>query len=254
MFAEQVIPPSPAIGRGDRGEGSTRVVIASRDCYFPHMTDLGPSVVVNEVYASIQGESSYAGLPCVFVRLTGCNLRCTYCDTEYAFNDGERRAVADLVAQVRGFGIGLVEITGGEPLIQKDCVALAGGLLDAGLTVLIETSGAQPIDALPADVIRIMDIKCPSSGECDKMDWSNLDCLKSQDEVKFVVGNREDYEWAKQVIKQHDLSAKCSILISTVYGQVTPKDVAGWILEDKLPARFQLQMHKYIWDPTERRV
>lgn len=218
------------------------------------MVDLGPSVVVNEVYVSIQGESSYAGLPCVFVRLTGCNLRCTYCDTEYAFYDGERRAVADLVAQVHGFGIGMVEITGGEPLIQKDCVALAAGLLDAGLKVLIETSGAQPIGVLPAGVIRIMDIKCPSSGECDKMDWNNLDCLKSQDEVKFVVGNREDYEWAKQVIKQHDLSAKCAILISTVYGQIPAKDVAGWVLEDKLPARFQLQMHKYIWDPTERGV
>ena len=230
------------------------IVNGRSDRYYPFVNTQEPSVVVNEVYASIQGESSYAGLPCVFVRLTGCNLRCTYCDTEYAFFDGERRTVADVVDQVGRFGIPLVEITGGEPLLQKDCVGLAERLLKSGLTVLIETSGAQPIGALPVGVIRIMDIKCPSSGECDKMNWGNIDCLTQQDEAKFVIGNRDDYEWARQVIKHHDLAQKCSILISTVFGSVPPKDVAAWMLEDKLPARFQLQMHKYIWDPKDRGV
>ena len=231
-----------------------RIVNGGPNCYFPHVSTLEPSVVVNEVYASIQGESSYAGLPCVFVRLTGCNLRCTYCDTEYAFFDGERRMVADVVDQVRQFGIPLVEITGGEPLLQKDCVALAERLLDSGLTVLIETSGAQPIGVLPAGVIRIMDIKCPTSGESDKMDWSNLGCLTRRDEVKFVIGDRNDYEWAKRVIDQRKLVEKSPILMSTVFGAVQPRDVAAWILEDRLPVRFQLQMHKYIWDPKDRGV
>jgi 7-carboxy-7-deazaguanine synthase len=211
-------------------------------------------VVVNEVYTSIQGESSYAGLPCVFVRLTGCNLRCTYCDTEYAFYEGERRTVAGIVDQVRDFGIPLVEITGGEPLLQKDCAVLAERMVLSGLTVLVETSGAQPIGILPAGVIRIMDIKCPSSGECDRMDWDNVRSLTAQDEVKFVIGTREDYEWARQVIEQHDLSHRCSILISTVFDSVPPRDVVGWILQDRLPARFQLQMHKYIWNPKDRGV
>ncbi len=213
-----------------------------------------PSLVVNEVYASIQGESSYAGLPCVFVRLTGCNLRCTYCDTAYAFYDGERRTVASVVELVRGYGISLVEITGGEPLVQKDCVVLAQQLLDLGFNVLIETAGALPIDVLPAGIIRIMDIKCPSSGESDKMDWSNIGHLTARDEVKFVIGNREDYDWARGVIAKHALHEKCAVLISTVFGAVPSKDVVEWMLEDRLPARFQLQLHKYIWDPKERGV
>jgi 7-carboxy-7-deazaguanine synthase len=213
-----------------------------------------PSLVVNEIYTSIQGESSYAGLPCVFVRLTGCNLRCTYCDTEYAFYDGQRRTVESVADEIKTFGIPLVEITGGEPLLQKDCIILAERLLSSGLTVLIETSGAQPIDILPAGVIRIMDIKCLSSGECGKMDWSNINYLVPQDEVKFVIGGRDDYDWARQVIREHDLARKCTVLISTVFGSVPPKDVVGWILADKLPVRFQLQMHKYIWDPKDRGV
>jgi len=255
VFARTAFLPSPACGRGAGGEGTaTRIVNDCRDRYYSTVSTQEPSVVVNEVYASIQGESSYAGLPCVFVRLTGCNLRCIYCDTEYAFYDGERRTVTNVADQVRGLGIALVEITGGEPLLQKDCVVLAQRLLNSGLTVLIETSGALAIDTLPPGVIRIMDIKCPSSSESGKMDWSNIDHLTSRDEVKFVIGNRDDYEWARQVIKQHDLPRKCSILISTVFGSVPPKDVAGWMLEDKLPARFQLQMHKYIWDPKDRGV
>lgn len=233
---------------------ATRVVSLPRERYFAIMAVAEPTLVVNEVYVSIQGESSHAGLPCVFVRLTGCNLRCTYCDTAYAFYDGERRSVANVVGQVHSFGVPLVEITGGEPLVQKECAVLAQQLLDLGHTVLIETSGALPIDVLPAGVIRIMDIKCPSSGESEKVDWNNIHGLTRRDEVKFVIGNREDYDWARRVIKEHSLHEKCAVLISTVFGEVPAKDVVDWILEDRLPARFQLQVHKYIWDPRERGV
>ncbi len=212
------------------------------------------SLLVNEIYTSIQGESSYAGLPCVFVRLTGCNLRCTYCDTEYAFTGGERRTIQSVVDQVRGFQIPLVEITGGEPLLQKGCVTLAERLLSAGFSLLIETSGALPISNLPAAAIRIMDIKCPSSGESDKMCWDNIDALKAADEVKFVIGTREDYEWARAIMGRYRLHERCPVLMSTVFEALEPKMVAGWILEDRLPVRFQLQMHKYIWDPRRHGV
>lgn len=210
--------------------------------------------MVNEIYPSIQGESSYAGLPCVFVRLTGCSLRCAYCDTEYAFYDGERRLIDDVIAQVLSHNIPLVEITGGEPLLQEGCVTLARQLLDAGRNVLVETSGAFPIDVLPEGTIRIMDLKCPSSGECDKNDWKNIDRLNSRDEVKFVIGDRADYEWARDVIHTYDLSNRCVVLISTVFGKIAPATVTEWILADNLPARFQLQMHKYIWDPMAHGV
>lgn len=211
-------------------------------------------LLVHEIYASLQGESSYAGRPCVFVRLTGCNLRCTYCDTEYAFYGGERLSVDDVVTKVVGYGIPLVEITGGEPLLQKECVTLARQLLDAGLTVLIETSGERPINVLPAGIIRIMDIKCPSSGECEKMHWDNIAHLNKRDEVKFVIGDRADYEWTRDVMQQHDLTERCAVLVSTVFGKLDPKDLAEWVIEDKLDVRFQLQLHKYIWDPETRGV
>jgi 7-carboxy-7-deazaguanine synthase len=212
------------------------------------------SLLVNEIYVSVQGETSFAGLPCVFVRLTGCNLRCSYCDTEYAFYEGERRTVASAVEQVRGFRIPLVMITGGEPLLQKECPELARQLVAAGLKVLIETSGERPIDVLPAEVIRIMDIKCPSSGESERMNWDNLACLTERDEVKFVVGDRNDYEWARRIIVERDLPARCTILMSTVFGAVEPRTVVEWILADRLAVRFQLQMHKYIWDAKTRGV
>lgn len=217
--------------------------------------DNDPNIlVINEIYPSIQGESSYAGLPCVFVRLTGCNLRCTYCDTEYAFYEGERRTVDEIVAQTTSYKIPLVEITGGEPLLQKGCVTLAKRLLELGHTVLVETSGAFPIDVLPPGTIRIMDLKCPSSGESDKNDWSNIDRLNNRDEVKFVIGDRADYDWACDLIKRLDLANRCTVLISTVFGKLEPVTLTQWMLDDNLPARFQLQMHKYIWDPKKRGV
>ncbi len=212
------------------------------------------TLVINEIYPSIQGESSYAGLPCVFVRLTGCSLRCTYCDTEYAFYDGERRSVDDVLNQVSEYKIRLVEITGGEPLLQKGCATLAKGLLGLGKQVLVETSGAFPIDVLPEGAIRIMDLKCPSSGECDKNDWDNIKRLKPFDEVKFVIGDREDYDWTRDVMQKYNLSKRCAVLISTVFGKIDPAAVTEWMLADNLDARFQLQMHKYIWDPLQRGV
>lgn len=212
------------------------------------------TLVINEIYRSIQGESSYAGLPCVFVRLTGCNLRCTYCDTEYAFYEGNRRTVEDVAAETRSFKIPLVEITGGEPLLQRGCATLAKLLLQSGHKVLVETSGAFPINVLPHGTIRIMDLKCPSSGECDKNDWSNIDYLNELDEIKFVIGDRADYDWTRDVMQRHELPRRCTVLISTVFGKIEPVAVTEWMLADNLEARFQLQMHKYIWDPKKRGV
>lgn len=210
--------------------------------------------MVNEVYVSIQGESSFAGRPCIFVRLTGCNLRCAWCDTAYAFHEGQRRSIDDIVRQVASLSLPLVEITGGEPLLQPGCAALAQRLLMADMTVLVETSGSLPINTLPDGVVRIMDIKCPGSGEVDKMDWRNLSWLTERDEVKFVVSDRDDYEWARDIIRSHGLIGRCEVLISTAYGLVAPRDLAEWILMDKLQVRLQLQLHKYIWEPDKRGV
>lgn len=211
-------------------------------------------LVINEIYPSIQGESTHAGRPCVFVRLTGCNLRCSYCDTEYAFYDGTRMSIDEILTKVDELGINLVEITGGEPLLQKNCVALARRLVETGHTVLIETSGERPIDVLPPEVIRIMDIKCPSSNESSRNNWANIENLKSQDEVKFVIGDRADYDWAKQILIEHDLAARATVLMSVTFERLSPRDLCGWILEDRLPVRFQLQAHKYIWDHETRGV
>lgn len=212
------------------------------------------TLVINEIYPSIQGESSYAGLPCVFVRLTGCNLRCSYCDTEYAFYEGNRQTVDEVVAQTVSYKIPLIEITGGEPLLQRGCATLARKLLESGHRVLVETSGTFPIDVLPQGTIRIMDLKCPSSGESDKNDWSNIDRLNAHDEVKFVIGDRPDYEWTRDVMHRYDLSKRCTVLLSVVFAKIEPVTVTEWMLEDRLDARFQLQMHKYIWDPKKRGV
>ncbi len=205
---------------------------------------------INEIYRSIQGESSWAGLPCTFVRLTGCHLRCTYCDSAHAFYDGTWMTLDDIVQQVAALGTPLVEITGGEPLLQPDCGRLCTLLLERGCTVLCETSGALPIDRLPVGVIRIMDLKCPSSGEAQRNDWSNIDRLGPRDEVKFVVGSREDYDWSTAVIRAHDLTRRCTVLMSAVFGCLEPRLLVDWILQDRLAVRFQLQLHKIVWEPS----
>ncbi len=209
-----------------------------------------------EVYASIQGESTWAGLPCLFIRLARCNLRCVWCDTTYSFTGGELRAIDSLMEEVVRHGIPLVEITGGEPLLQEHCRTLCEALLQGGYTVLVETSGSLPIDRIPAKAIKIMDLKCPDSGECDKNHWENLSLLDpQQDEVKFVLASRRDYEWTRDTIRTHQLETRCKeILLSVVFGQLSPKDVVDWMLTDKLPARFQLQMHKFIWPPDMKGV
>jgi len=209
-----------------------------------------------EIYASVQGESTWAGLPCVFVRLARCNLRCRWCDTAYSFKGGEKRRLADIVDEVAGYGIPLVEITGGEPLAQKACPLLCEMLLERGHTVLVETSGSLPIDVLPAPVYTIMDLKCPGSGEVRRNHWPNIEALDpDRDEVKFVIASREDYEWSRDTVTRYNLTERCrAVLFSPVFGEAAPAEMVDWILEDKLPVRFQLQMHKFIWDPAERGV
>jgi 7-carboxy-7-deazaguanine synthase len=209
---------------------------------------------ITEIYHSIQGESSYAGLPCVFVRTTGCDLRCRWCDSEFTFTGGTRMTVDQIIEQVTKYNCDLVELTGGEPLLQPDTYELATRLCDAGKTVLIETGGHRDISRLDPRVIRIMDIKCPASGECSKNLWSNLEHLRPFDEVKFVIADRADYEWAVTIIREHRLEDRVKVLISTAFGLIAPKQVVKWMLEDKLRARFQLQMHKYIWGPDARGV
>jgi 7-carboxy-7-deazaguanine synthase len=210
---------------------------------------------VTEIYKSVQGESTWAGLPCIFVRLARCHLRCVWCDTAYAFYGGEKVAIVEIVRQCRAMQCGLVEITGGEPLVQPACVDLAQALLDEGFTVLIETSGSLPIDVLPDAVIKIMDLKCPDSGESEKNHWPNIEALSPRDEVKFVIASRRDYEWARDVTREHDLPSRCNaVLFSPVFGKIAPADLVRWILEDGLDVRFQLQLHKFIWPPDERGV
>ena len=209
---------------------------------------------VNEIYFSVQGESTSAGLPCVFVRLTYCNLRCTYCDTEYAFYEGRDRTVDEIVEEVEKFGCRLVEITGGEPLVQEECLPLMKKLCNEGFEVLLETGGSLPTKKVDKRVKIIMDLKCPSSGMLKKNLYENINSLKKTDELKFVIGNREDYDWSKKIISKYDLIGKRSILFSVVYGELEPVTLVNWILEDKLDVRFQLQMHKYIWHPETKGV
>ena len=212
-------------------------------------------LTINEIFHSIQGESTHAGRLCVFVRLTACDLRCSWCDTPYAFHDGEKMSVDDVVARVRGYGCDVVEITGGEPLLQPDVYPLMERLLDEGQTVMLETGGHRSIARVPASVIRIVDVKCPGSGESDSVDWSNLELLTPTDEVKFVIKDRVDYEFARDVIARYDLTARCAaVLLSPVHGVLAPKDLAEWMLADRLPARLQLQVHKFIWSPDTRGV
>jgi 7-carboxy-7-deazaguanine synthase len=222
----------------------------------PRRVPTADSVVVKEIYLSVQGESSHAGLLCSFVRLTGCHLRCTYCDSEFAFHGGTRTQNADVVAQVKALGAPLVELTGGEPLLQPGAYPLMEALLAEGLTVLLETSGAIDVRLVPPAVHKIVDMKTPSSGECDRNDLRNLTSMNANDELKFVIGSREDYEWAKALVREHRLTQKpYGLLFSTIFGKLSTKELAEWIIADRLPrVRFQLQMHKYIWDPNERGV
>ena len=231
------------------------------------VTDVGnASLRINETFFSIQGESTFAGRPCFFIRLTGCPLRCAWCDTSYAFREGAPRTVVSLIAEALASRCDLVEVTGGEPLAQAACVDLVNGLCDAGLTTLIETSGALDISPLDARCIRIMDLKCPASGECGRNLWSNLDHLKPHDEIKFVIADRGDYEWAKDIMIKHALGAKVNcVLMSAAWTQAKNADIAGcagldpkslaeWILADALPVRMQTQLHKLIWHPSTRGV
>jgi len=215
---------------------------------------------VTEIFHSIQGESTWAGLPCTFIRLTGCPLRCIWCDTEYAFHGGEKVALDDILAQVRSIGTQLVEITGGEPLIHLLAFRLATRLLDDGFTVLVETSGAVDVGPLDSRAHKIMDLKCPGSGEVERNLWSNLDHLTVRDEVKFVVKDRKDYEWTRSVIQDRELvnmvdeGGLKALLLSPVWGELDPLSLAEWILEDGLSVRLQVQTHKIIWDPEKRGV
>jgi 7-carboxy-7-deazaguanine synthase len=212
-------------------------------------------LTVNEIFHSIQGESTRAGMRCVFVRLTACDLRCSWCDTPYAFHEGRKMSIDEVVDAVDRFGSELVEITGGEPLLQEDVYPLMEALLSAGRTVMLETGGHRPIDRVPAAVVKIVDVKCPGSGEAAKNDWENLNRLAPHDEVKFVVKDRADYEFARDVLLRHDLAAKAAaILISPVHGDLDLKTLSEWILADRLPVRLQPQLHKYIWTPDTRGV
>ena len=233
---------------------------------------MSATLKINEIYRSIQGESTWAGLPCVFIRLTGCDLRCTYCDTEYAFFEGKKRALDEILAEVLAFDCPLVEVTGGEPLLQRNVLPLMASLCDAGRTVLIETSGAHDISAIDPRVHRIVDLKCPDSGECARNRFENIAHLKATDEIKFVIGTVEDYAWAKQQITTHQLDSICPLLFFWVHPltpeqqnkvlkkvpagltPITRRDLAETIIADALPVRFQIQQHKIIWPPEQRGV
>jgi 7-carboxy-7-deazaguanine synthase len=212
-------------------------------------------LTINEIFHSIQGESTHAGRPCVFVRLTACDLRCSWCDTPYAFHEGSKMTVEDVLSRVRDYGCDVVEITGGEPLLQKDVYPLMHRLLEDGRTVMLETGGHLPLDEVPASVIRVIDVKCPGSGESGKVHWATLERLRPTDEVKFVIKDRADYEFASDVVRRYDLAPKtAAVLFSPVHGVMNARELAEWILADRLPVRLQLQAHKYIWDPQTRGV
>jgi len=212
-------------------------------------------LTINEIFHSIQGESTHAGLPCVFVRLTACDLRCRWCDTPYAFHEGRKMSVDEVVADVESRNCQTVEVTGGEPLLQADVYPLMQRLLDAGKNVLIETGGHRSIAKVPAGVIRIVDIKCPGSLEAEKNDWSNLEHLTRRDEVKFVIADRQDYDYARDIVTREQLPSRVNaVLFSPVHGELDPKLLSEWVIADRLDVRVQLQMHKYIWSPSTRGV
>ena len=209
---------------------------------------------INEIFYSIQGEGTKAGLPCIFIRLTYCNLRCSYCDTEYAFYDGNEIGIDDIFTEVEKYNCNLVEVTGGEPLVQSESIELMKLLCDKGYEVMLETGGSLPINKVDARVKIILDFKCPTSKMMKKNDYNNINFLKPIDEIKFVIGNREDYDWSKDLISKYNLSSKCEILFSTVFGSLENLELVEWILEDNLKVRFQTQLHKYIWEPDRKGV
>lgn len=219
----------------------------------PASTD-SVSLRVTEIFYSIQGESRFTGNPCVFVRLTGCPLRCTWCDTEYAFHEGTDLMLQDIVTQVKNFGCQLVEITGGEPLAQPGALPLIQRLCDHGFQVLLETSGAMDVSPVDTRATIVLDVKCPGSEMSDRMYWDNLNFISKKDDVKFVIRDRQDYDWAVEVLHRFNLCDRCTVLFSPVFGELDLQQLAGWILRDRLAVRFQVQLHKFIWDPHTRGV
>lgn len=211
-------------------------------------------VKLYEIYTSIQGETQYAGLPCTLVRFAACDLRCSYCDTAYAFTGGQEVSRESIVSDVRTRGAKLVLLTGGEPLLQPELPRLAQELLAAGHEVMVETGGHRDVSALPEETVVILDLKTPGSGESDKNLWGNLRQLAAGDAVKMVITSVEDYAWAKDVMERHKLSSRCTVLLSPSFGQVDAKDLVAWMLRDKLDARLNLQVHKYVWPPEQRGV
>jgi len=212
------------------------------------------ALTVNEIYPCILGESTRAGLPCTLVRLTGCHLRCSWCDSEFAFHDGARREVDDVVREVREGGHGLVLLTGGEPLLQADARELVRRLVDDGFDVQVETSGAVELAGLDPRAHIVMDVKCPGSGEAGRMIWNNLERLRRTDDVKFVLADRRDYEWARAIVHEHGLDHRANVLLSAVHGRLEPRRLAEWMLADGMRARLHLQIHKLVWEPDARRV
>ncbi len=239
------------------GEGGSKMVSGSQSQALrlrPLQGKAPGTLVIHEIYRSLQGESTFTGLPCIFIRLTACHLRCVYCDTPHAFNQGEAMSVDDVVARTLALGDDLVEITGGEPLLQPEVHPLMSRLADAGKTVLLETSGALDTSAVDPRVRVILDHKTPGSGELEAIVWSNLERLRPTDELKFVLCDRADFDWAVNVVREHRLTERCPVLFSPAFGQVNPTDLAAWILESRLPVRLQLQQHKILWDPKARGV
>ncbi len=212
------------------------------------------SLKVNEIYYSIQGESTHVGRPCIFIRLTYCNLRCTYCDTEYAFYEGKDIEIPEIMAKIKQWNCNLVEVTGGEPLFQDECIDLLNELTNQNYEVLLETGGSLSISDVPIEIVRIVDFKCPSSGMEKKNLWSIVNDLQPHDEVKFVIGDREDFNWAKEMLNKYSLNEKCSILFSPTFGKIDPSLIVEWILEGDIPVRMQLQMHKHIWESDSKGV
>ncbi|HIB14630.1 MAG TPA: radical SAM protein, partial [Candidatus Marinimicrobia bacterium] len=202
------------------------------------------SLKINEIYYSVQGESTHAGRPCIFIRLTYCNLRCSYCDTEYAFYDGKDMEITDIMSEIKQWDCNLVEVTGGEPLFQDECIDLLNELVNSNYEVMLETGGSLSISDVPKKVVKIVDFKCPSSGMVKKNLWSIVDDLQAHDEVKFVIGNREDFDWAKDRITEYSLDKICTLLFSPTFGEIDPQQIVEWILAENLPVRMQLQMHK----------
>jgi 7-carboxy-7-deazaguanine synthase len=212
-------------------------------------------ITINEIFYSVQGESSYAGQPCVFVRLTACDLRCSWCDTPYSFHEGSKRELDAVLQDVDRFECPLVEVTGGEPLLQEAVYPLMDALIARGKTVLLETGGHRSTERVPPAVVTILDVKCPGSGEAHRMDWANLDRLEPHDEVKFVIKDRADYEYARDVVRRRDLSSRAAAIhFSPVHGEMDLRTLSEWVLADRLPVRVQVQLHKYIWDPATRGV